>query len=85
MLGAMRAYRREIPSEAKSGKDAILYSSTFVFTPPEESMMLLSYKAKKNKVVHLLSFGHKTTTADDGEQKSHKQFWIRPTMQLKDE
>ena len=31
--------------------------------------MLLSCKAKKNKVVHLLSSSHKTTTVDYGEQK----------------
>ena len=49
MLGTIRAHRREIPSEAKLGKDAILYSSTFVFTSLEESIMLLSCKAKKKK------------------------------------
>ena len=31
--------------------------------------MLLSYKAKKNKVVYLLSSSHKTITVDYGEQK----------------
>ena len=28
-----------------------------------------NYKAQKNKVVHLLSFSHKTETVNDGEQK----------------
>ena len=59
----------KIPPEAKLGRDATLYSSTFLFTPPEENIMLLSYKAKKNKVVHLFSSSHKTTTVDYGKQK----------------
>ena len=74
MLGTMRAHRRKIPLEAKLGKGAALYSSTFLFTPPEKNIMLLSYKAKKNEVVYLLSSSHKTTTVYYGEQKSHKPF-----------
>ena len=31
--------------------------------------MLLSSKAKKSKVVYLLSSSHKTATLDDGKQK----------------
>ena len=65
----MKAHRREIPPEAKLGRDATLYSSTFLFTPPEENIMLLNYKAKKNKVVYLLTSSHKTTTLDYGKQK----------------
>ena len=65
MLGTMRAHRRKIPLEAKLGKGPTLYSSTFLFTPPEENIMLLSYKAKKNEVVYLLSSSHKTTTQKD--------------------
>ena len=49
MLGTMRAHRREIPPEAKLGKGATLYSSSFLFRPPEENVMLLSHKAKKIK------------------------------------
>ena len=69
MLGTMRAHRREILPETKLGKGATLYSSTFLFTPPEENIMLLSYKAKKNKVVYLLFSSHKTTTVNYGKQK----------------
>ena len=69
MLGTMRVHRRKIPLEAKLGKGATLYSSAFLFTPPEENIMLLSYKAKKNEVVYLLSSSHKTTTVYYGEQK----------------
>ena len=83
MLGTMRAHRRKIPLEAKLGKGATLYSSTFLFTPPEENIMLLSYKAKKNEVVYLLSSSHKTTTVYYGEQKSHKPSYI--TMLPKEE
>ena len=62
MLGTMRAHRCKIPLKAKLGKSATFYSSTFLFTRPEENIMLLSYKAKKNEVVYLLSSSHKTTT-----------------------
>ena len=65
MLGTMRAHRRKIPLKAKLGKGATLYSSTFLFTRPEENIMLLTYKAKKNEVVYLLSSSHKTTTQKD--------------------
>ena len=65
MLDIMRAHQRKIPLEAKLGKGATLYSSTFLFMPPEENIMLLSYKAKKNEVVYLLSSSHKTTTQKD--------------------
>ena len=68
MLSTIRAHRREILPEAKLGKGATLYSSTFLFTPPDENILLLSYKAKKNKV-YLLSSRHKTTTVNYGEQK----------------
>ena len=74
MQGTMRAHRREIMSETKLGKDAVCIHSAFVFTPPEESIMSLSYKAKKNKVVYLLCSSHKTTTVDDGEQKKPQAF-----------
>ena len=47
MPGTMRAHGLEISSEAKLGKDAILYSSTFVFTSPEESIMLLLVQPKE--------------------------------------
>ena len=49
MLGTMRVHRRDIPPETKLGKGATLYSSTLLFTPSEENIMLLSYKAKKIK------------------------------------
>ena len=69
MLGTMRAHRCKIPPEAKLEKGATLYSSAFLFTQPEENIMLLRYKAKKNKVEYLLSSSHETITVDHGEPK----------------
>ena len=69
MLNTMRAHRREIPPEAKLGKGATLYSSAFLFTTPEENIMLFSYKANNNNLVYLIFSSHKTTTVDYGKQE----------------
>ena len=73
MVGTMRAHPREIPSEiAQMAKSAPFYSSKFVFTPAEESIVLLSSKAKKNKVVYIISSGHNLTTVDYGEKETSR-------------
>ena len=41
----MRALRRKIPLEAKLGKGATLYSSTFLYMPPEENMVRASWRS----------------------------------------
>ena len=51
LVGNIRGHRRENPNEISFEKDAALYSSNFFFMLPPESIMILSYKAKKNKVV----------------------------------
>ena len=71
-MGTIRRHRREIPNEIRSEKDAVLYSSNFYFTLPPESIMILSYKAKKSKVVFLLSSEHKTVDVHEGDKKKPK-------------
>ena len=72
IVGTIRRHRREIPNEIRFEKDAALYSSNFFFTLPPESIMILSYKAKKNKVVFLLSSEHKTVEVHEGEKRKPK-------------
>ena len=72
IVGTIRGHRREIPNEICFEKDAALYSSNFFFTLPPESIMILSYKAKKNKVVFLLSSEHKTVEVHEGEKRKPK-------------
>ena len=71
-MGTIRGHRTEIPNEIRFEKDAALYSSNFFFTLPPESIMILSYKAKKNKVVFLLSSEHKTVEVHEGEKRKPK-------------
>ena len=40
---------------------------------------MVSYKAKKNKVVFLLFSEHKTAEVHEGEKRKPKQFWITTT------
>ena len=71
-MGTIRGRRREILNEIRFEEDAALYSSNFFFTLPPESIMILSYKAKKNKVVFLLSSEHKTLEVHEGEKRKPK-------------
>ena len=59
IVGTLRGHQREIPNKIFFEKDAALYLSNFFFALPPESIIILSYKAKKNKVVFLLSSEHK--------------------------
>ena len=72
IVGTIRGYRREISNEICFEKDAAPYSSNFFFTLPPESIMILSYKAKKNKVEFLLSSEHKTVEVYEGEKRKPK-------------
>ena len=69
IIGTIRSHRREIPSDVQLGKNTPLYTSKFVFTHSQENIMLLSYKAKKNKVVYLLSSLHNVMEVDDKAKK----------------
>ena len=59
-MGTIRGHRRIIPKKIRFEKDAALYLPKFLLTLAPEKIKLLSYKAKKNKVVFLLSSKHKT-------------------------
>ena len=72
IVGTIRGHRREIPNKICFEKDAAVYSFNFFFTLPPESIMILSYKAKKNKVVFLLSSEHKTVEVHEGEKRKPK-------------
>ena len=71
-MGSIRGHRREVPNEIRFEKDAALYLSNFFLTLPPESIMILSYKAKKNKAVFLLSSEHKRVEVDEGEKRNPK-------------
>ena len=71
-MGTIRGHRREILNEIRFEEDAALYSSNFFFTLPPESIMILSYKAKKNKVVFLLSSEHNTVEVHEGDKRKPK-------------
>ena len=66
LLGTVRSHRREVPLEMRSYLGRELYSSTFLYTP-EESIQMTSYKAKRNKVVILLSSKHSASTVQQHE------------------
>ena len=66
-FGTLRAIRREVPSEMKETKNIPLYSSRFLYY---KDSMMVSYKAKKNKSVLLLSnYHHNDTISDTFKQK----------------
>jgi hypothetical protein len=60
LVGTMRKNRKEIPEQLKSHKKRELYSSQFVFNV-KDGTCLVSYKAKKNRIVILLSSQHRDT------------------------
>ena len=69
MLSIMRAYRREVPSEAELGEDAICIHLRLYLRHQKKILCFLAAKPK-NKAVYSLPSSHKTTTVDDGKQKS---------------
>lgn len=66
MVGTLRQNRCEVPSELKK-KDVPLYSSRVLFS--DDSIILLSYKAKKDKLVLLLSSMHQSATISENDPK----------------
>lgn len=66
IVGTLRQNRREVPSELKQ-KDVSLYSSRVLFS--DDDIMLLSYKAKKDKVVLLLSSMHRSASVSENDPK----------------
>ena len=54
LLGTIRSHRRETPKEVRKPENIELYFSKFIFTTTDSiPIQLVSYKAKRNKVVLL--------------------------------
>lgn len=64
LLGTIRSHRREVPLIMRSHRQRDLHSSTFLYTP-EDTIQLVSYKAKASKVVILLSSQHSTSAVEN--------------------
>ena len=60
-----------------------LYTSKFVFTPPQENIMLLSYKAKKNKVEYLFSFLHNAFEVNNEAKKKRNLFRTKTLVRVR--
>ena len=67
LVGTVRNNRREVPHEFRAIKNKQLYESNCAFS--EDGALLVSYKAKKNKNVILLSTQHKENKISIGEKK----------------
>ena len=67
LVGTIRSNRREVPKELWEIKKRGLYESVFAYS--EEGMQIVSYKAKKNKNVFLLSSQHKDEKLSEGKTK----------------
>lgn len=64
LLGSVRHHRREIPKELREHRGRDLHSSKFAYTV-EDNVQLVSYKAKRNKVVLILSSQHDVPSISD--------------------
>ena len=61
VVGTLRSNKPEIPSELTKLGDRELHSSMFAF---RDNAMLVSYVAKKNKIVNLMSSMHTTAIVE---------------------
>ncbi len=68
LVGTLKASKREVPKELLQKKNRSLYDSIMVFNQNDRTG-ILSYKAKKYKVVLLLSSLHNELKISDGEKK----------------
>lgn len=66
VVGTLRANKPELPAAFKNKGTRALYSSMFGF---RQNVMLVSYVARKNKVVNLLSSRHRIMAVDGIKQK----------------
>lgn len=64
----MRSHRVDVPREFVESKKRELYSSMFGFNT-KDGTALVSYKAKKNKIVILMSTMHQTQLVSQNEKK----------------
>jgi hypothetical protein len=68
MVGTVRLNKREIPPSFVECKQMQLYESKFAFHE-ESQTLLVSYKAKRNKLVVLMSSQHSVPAIDEGNAK----------------
>ncbi|KAH9641235.1 hypothetical protein HF086_003222 [Spodoptera exigua] len=69
MVGTMRKDKREVPLSFREARRDPLYSSKFGFHPP---CTLVSYKAKPNKIVILMSIMHNDAAIDADTRDKRK-------------
>lgn len=69
LIGTIRKNKRELPPDFISIRNRELYSSYFAFS---QNKTLVSYKAKKNKVVLLLSTMHNNKCIDESTGNKRK-------------
>ena len=68
LLGTIRSHSWEIPSVVRSHHNRELYSSKFLFTTVDQTpVQLMSHKAKKNKVVLMISSAHNSGSIDQSD------------------
>lgn len=68
LVGTIRSHRREVPREMRSHRGRELYSSMFAYST-EDSVQLVSYKAKASKNVLVLSSQHKQPEISNGPKR----------------
>ena len=67
ILGTIRKQRREVPNTESLIKDKLLHDSQIFSSPSDCSLTV--YKAKKKKIVCILSSTHKHVKVDEGHKK----------------
>ena len=67
ILGTIRKQRREVPNTESLMKDKLLHDSEIFSSPSDYSLTV--YKAKKKKIVCILSVTHKHVKVDDSHKK----------------
>lgn len=71
LVGTIRTNRREVPKEFRVTKGKPLYDTQCAYS--EDGAVLISYKAKKNKNVVLLSTQHNENRINEGNEKKKSE------------
>ena len=67
LLGTMRPNRREVPLEIRSHRGTRLHTSQFLYT--RDNIQIVAYKAKKTKMVIVLSSEHCAPTLSNADNR----------------
>ena len=67
LLGTMRSNRRKVTPEIRSHRGKPLYYSQFLYT--RDKIQMAAYKAKKTKMVIILSSEHSMSTLSDADNR----------------